>query len=268
MKSIRIGKVEVSRFIVGSNPFSGFSHQTPDMDKRMRHFFTTACIKQTLKDAEAVGITAVIGRADFHVCRMLMEYWDEGGKLRWLAQTCPEVGAPEVSVDRAVAYGASGVHVHGGYVDFLLAQGRIEEAVPVVERIHKAGVAAGLAGHNPEVFRWAEKVKLPVDYYMCSYYNAAHRDKRAEHVSGMSEWFLPEDRKIMTELIQDLSKPVIHYKVMAAGRNDPRDALRFVVRALRPGDAVCVGVYTEKKPDMLAEDVRLFEEALAAEGKA
>jgi hypothetical protein len=33
---------------------------------------------------------------------------------------------------------------------------------------------------------------------------------------------------------------------------------------MRPGDAVCVGVFTRDKPDMLAQDVRLLEAALAA----
>ena len=262
MQTVRIGQSEVSRLIVGSNPFSGFSHQGTEMDRKMTHYYTSARIKQTLTQAEALGINTVIARADHHIVRVLMEYWDEGGRLQWFAQTCPEVGPPELSVDRAAANGALGVHVHGGYVDFLLAQGRIDEVPPVVERIHAAGMGAGIAGHNPDVLRWAEDVGLDVDYYMCSYYNSAHRDRRAEHVSGTSEWFLEEDRETMTALIRNLSRPVIHYKVLAAGRNDAAQALPYAVRSMREGDAVCVGVYTEGKPDMLAEDVRLFEECL------
>jgi hypothetical protein len=112
------------------------------------------------------------------------------------------------------------------------------------------------------VFRWAEE-NLDIDYYMCSYYNAAHRDTNAEHVSGMPEWFLEEDRQAMTALIKGLSRPVVHYKVLAAGRNDPADAFAFVARHLRPTDAVCVGVYPGKNAGMIAEDVRLLEEAMA-----
>ena len=68
----------------------------------------------------------------------------------------------------------------------------------------------------------------------------------------------------MVELIATLSKPAIHYKVLAAGRNDPKEAFAFVAQHLRPQDAVCVGVYPKDNPDMVAEDVRLMEEALAA----
>ena len=263
METVRIGDNEVSRFILGGNPFSGFAHQTEEMGHRMRQYYTPARVKATLVQAESLGINTFIGRTDDHVIGVLTQYWDEGGGIRWFAQTCPELGTPESVVQRAADNGARGVHVHGGYVDFLLAQGRIEEVPAVVDRIHEAGMAAGIAGHNPDVFRWAERAGLPVDYYMCSYYNASHRDEQAELRTGAKEWFLPEDRKIMTELIQGLSRPVIHYKVMAAGRNDPVEAFTCVARAMREGDAVCVGVYTEDKPDMLAEDVRLLEASLA-----
>jgi hypothetical protein len=70
--------------------------------------------------------------------------------------------------------------------------------------------------------------------------------------------FLEKDRRIMTGLIRGLSKPVIHYKVLAAGRNDPEEAFNYTVRRLRPEDAVCVGVFTKDNPGMLREDVMLL----------
>jgi len=70
----------------------------------------------------------------------------------------------------------------------------------------------------------------------------------------------------MVERIATLQRPVIHYKVLAAGRNDPGQGLAFAARHLRPGDAVCVGACTADRPGMLAEDVRLLEEGLRAAG--
>ena len=259
MDRVRLGEQEVSRFLLGSNPFSGFSHQSPETDMRMQRYYTAERIKQTLKEAEAAGVTGMVGRLDAHMCRLMLEYRNEGGSLCWFGQSCPEYGEVGPSLQRALRYDAQGMYVHGGYVDMLLAQDRIEELIPVVDRIHEAGLTAGIAGHNPDVFRWAEKRGLEVDFYMCCYYNSAHRDERAEHVPGQKEWFLEEDRRIMTDLIQDLSRPVIHYKIMAAGRNDPRKAFRYAAQKMRPGDAVCVGVYTEEKPDMVAENVALLE---------
>ena len=57
---------------------------------------------------------------------------------------------------------------------------------------------------------------------------------------------------------------MIHYKILAGARNDPKEAFQYTASKMRDGDAVCVGIYTKDKPEMLAEDVRLLEESLAA----
>jgi len=263
MDTVKLGPLAVSRFILGSNPFSGFSHQGPRRDAEMEHYYTTARIKELLKSAEALGVTAVMGRADRHIIRVLMEYWDEGGKLQWLAQTCPGVGPTLKTVQMAVLGGAKAVHIHGGVMDNCLAKGDMSDPLAGIAKIRQAGLPVGIAGHNPEVFRWAEREKLDLDYYLCSYYNAAHRDKGAEKSPDQPEWFLEEDRRIMAATIRELPRPVIHYKVMAAGRNRPEEALAFAARAMRPTDAVCVGVFPKDRPDMLAEDVRLFGQSWA-----
>jgi hypothetical protein len=259
--SVKIGELSVSRLIIGGNPFSGFSHQGSDRDVAMKHYYTVGRIKETLRQAEQLGINAHMSRADHHVIRYLMEYWDEGGKLIWLAQTCPEVGTMVRGVDNAVAGSASACHIHGGLMDFMFANNKLDEVPEAVDRIRQAGMPAGIAGHNPQVFEWAEE-NLEVDYYACSYYNSAHRDKHAEHISGMPEWFKDEDRQVMARLIQKLSKPVIHYKIMAAGRNDPAEAFDFVARNMRPQDAVCVGIFTKEHPDGMARNLQLLEDAL------
>ena len=266
MDTIQLGLLTISKFIIGGNPFSGFSHQSPERDRQMVRYWTTDRIKQALRQAEELGVTTHFARADRHIIRVLGEYWDEGGKIQWVAQTCTQFASAARAVQVALAGGAAACYLHGGYVDRQFAQGGMDEVAAAVATIRAAGVPAGIAGHNPKVFEWAEG-NLDVDFYMCCYYNSANRDKRAEHVSGMPEWFRAEDRQTMTALIQTLSRPAIHYKVLAAGRNDPKDAFAFVARHLRPQDAVCVGVHTEDNPDMISEDIRLLAEALKDAGK-
>ena len=261
METISLKHLTVSRFILGSNPFSGFSHMDPVMDLTMKRYFTTARIKDLLFKAQAQGVNTLIARTDNHVMRFLLEYWDEGGKLQWFAQTCPEVGEPQKCIQWAAANGARACHLHGGWMDFIYAQERLDEVPPLIEMIHEKGMLAGVAAHNPQVIAWADD-HLDVDYFMCSYYNAAHRDQRAEHVSGMEEWFLDGDRRVMTGLIQRLSRPAIHYKILAAGRNDPAGAFEVAARAMRPDDMVCVGIFDRDQADMLKQDVDLLMEAL------
>ena len=253
-----IGDLRLSRLLLGSNPFSGFSHQGIERDDRMVHYYTVARIKETLFEAERLGITGLVARTDFHVMRMLLEYRDDGGKLQWLAQTCPEVGDAETCVRRAARGGAVACHIHGGVMDHLVAQGRAGEVADAVALIRSMGMKAGIAGHVPAVFEWCEK-HLDVDYYMCCYYNPTPRANDPEHVHGAVEEYREEDRQAMTRLIGGLSRPVIHYKILAAGRNEPEEAFAYCKSKMRPQDLACVGVFTGDDPGMLETDVRIFE---------
>ena len=263
--TVKIGKRSVSRLIIGGNPFSGFSHQSTQRDDQMRHYYTSERIKEALRRAERAGVNTHVGRADHHVMRCLLEYWDEGGTIQWFAQTCPEVGSIMHGVNNGIRGGAVACFLHGGMMDYLLANDQLGEVPGAIEAIRRAGLPAGIAGHDRRVFQWAEQ-NLDVDFYMCSYYNPIPRERGGEHVAGTRERFDPEDRAAMVELIRRLRKPAIHYKVMAAGRNDPKEALEFVARHLRPQDAVCVGVFLGDRPDMTEQNVRLLEEALEAVG--
>jgi len=266
LPTVSIGGLEVSRVIIGGNPFSGFSHQSPRRDDEMRHYYTAERIKEELRRAWEVGVTTNLARADHHIIRVMMEHWDEGGRTRWIAQTCPSLGTAASCARQAIRFGAAACYVHGGQMDFMLANDRTDDARQAVEIVREAGLPAGVAGHNPKVFDWAEE-NLDVDFYMCSYYNPDDRSSHAAHVHGGPERYDPADRDAMTARIAGLSRPVIHYKVFAAGRNDPREALAFVAEHLRPQDAVCVGICSQDHPDMLAEDVALLDEALRAVGK-
>ena len=166
MQYAQIGNHQVSKFILGSNPFSGFSHQSPQTDWDMRHFFSTAKIKDTLREAEALGVNTLIARSDFHVMRMLFEYRDEGGSLQWFAQTCPEVGSHAACIQRAAGYGAKAVHLHGGVMDYQFAQGKLDDVQPALNLIREMGMLAGIAAHTYRVIEWAEE-HLDIDYYLC-----------------------------------------------------------------------------------------------------
>jgi hypothetical protein len=263
LPQVRIGSLSVSRLTIGGNPFSGNSHRGPQADREMRHYYTSERIKATLREAESLGINTLVARADAHICRVLLEYWDEGGTIQWIAQTCPELQSSALSALVAIAAGAKACYIHGGVMDNLVGRGQVDEALAGIEAIKRAGLPAGVAGHDPAVHRWAE-ASVHVDFYMCSYYNSLRRDHNAAYSPHADERFRDEDRRAMVEIIQTLSRPAIHYKIMAAGRNDPREAFSFAAQALRPGDAICVGVYPARKPDMLAENVRLFEECVTA----
>lgn len=261
MDYVEIGGLRVSRFIIGGNPFSGFSHQTIEMNREMVRYFTTARIKETLRNAEALGVNTHLGRADHHIMRVLLEYWDEGGQIQWFAQTCPEVGDVRRGIQNAIDGGAKACYLHGGMMDFLYANGDLDGAPDAIAQIHDAGMPAGIAAHNPEVIAWARD-HLRVDFFMCCHYNIERRDEHAEHRPGSPERYDAEDRDAMMAVVRTLDKPAIHYKVLAAGRNRPEEAFAYLAAHMRANDAVCAGIFPKDKPGMLEEDIALMTQHL------
>jgi hypothetical protein len=257
MDYVRLGQLEISRFIVGCNPFSGFSHQSMETDREMMSYYTTERIKATLRDAERLGVTTHLGRADHHMIRVFLELQDEGFPMKWVAQTCTEFGMPLAGVRKARYTNADAIYIHGGQMDHLIAQRKYSEIHDAINCIHDAGLPAGVAGHTPAVHEWAE-AHLDLDFYMCSYYNPANRAECPSHDPNLNERYLDEDRERMVRFIAHSSRPVIHYKIMAAGRNEPRAAFAYAAQHMRPQDAVCVGVYTKINPTMIAEDIDLL----------
>jgi hypothetical protein len=255
---VAMGRLQVSRLAIGGNMFSGFSHISPAKDMEMTRYYTAARIKATWRQAEAAGVNTFIGRADRHVGRLLREYWDEGGKIQWIAQTASEFGGVQGPISLAADFGASAIYIHGGKMDWLHAAGNMDEALKGVEMIRKAALPAGVASHRPAVLEWAEKQKLDVDFYMCSYYDPAPRTENPMHDPKANETYDTADRDAMVAAIAKLSKPAIHYKVLAGGRTPAAQAFAYVRDHWRTGDAVCVGIYTGDKADMIEENVRLL----------
>lgn len=98
----------------------------------------------------------------------------------------------------------------------------------------------GIGGHDPNTHVRVAEGELGADFHCCSFYNLG--GDRGEH-------YLPEDRDAMTDLARRLELPVIGYKIMAAGRNDPEEAFSYAFSHLKPTDAVCVGVFPKHRPD-------------------
>ncbi len=265
-KTVVLGNVPVSRFILGGNPFGGYAHQTRERDEEMRNWYTMERVKECYRFAEAAGVTTHLGRADEFIMRALREHWNEGGHLTWIAQTCPGVGSITLGVQNAINGKACCCFLHGGEMTYRVANGQTTDLPDAIQRIKDNGMAAGAAGHTTDTIRWAAD-HLDLDFFMTSYYNP---DDRTRHVSRSyqeEEYYGEEHREAMCTLIQQLPKPAIHYKVLAAGRNDPKEAFNCVADAYRPGDAVCVGIFTKENRNMIQEDIDLLEAALRARGK-
>lgn len=248
LPTIDLAGIRVSRLIVGGNPFSGGSHQTAELSREMRDYYTVARIKATLRECEAEGIDTFLGRADNHIQRMLVECWAEGATLQWIAQTCPERASACDNLRQAASTGARIAYLHGGHADRLVEAGDLDLIREVLEVGRDLGLIMGVAGHAPATHEVIAEQELGAQFHCCSFY----------HLGGdRGETYLPEDRDRMLETVQGLRTPVIGYKIMAAGRNDPEEAFAYAFSRLRPTDAVCVGVFPKHRPHEIRQNAEL-----------
>ncbi|HUS80861.1 MAG TPA: hypothetical protein VM283_06305 [Armatimonadota bacterium] len=253
---------EVSRLIIGGNPFSGFSHQSGERDQEMMNYYTVERIKETLRRAESAGINTTIMRSDNHIHRMLREYYNEGGALQWIAQIAGDREAPDwgVAVRRAVAAGAKAAYLHGGVLDACFADRDAGGFAKLVDVMHEGGVPVGTAGHSSEAHLWAHELDLPLDFHVVCFYNCGSLH------DGKGEKFKPEDPPHAVAAIREINKPCIGYKIMAAGRVEPREAFEYAFANIKPGDCVNVGIYRGDRDNMVEDNVALVEDILGGSG--
>ena len=114
LPAIRLGKLEVSRLILGSNPFFGFAHKEGGLAQEMKDYYTDERICEVMDAAAREGITAVAAPPYPRWIRLFGRYLKNGGKLRiWIAQPDGRPQAIKSQISAAVKGAARAVFVQG-----------------------------------------------------------------------------------------------------------------------------------------------------------
>ena len=251
---VPLGKTQITRLVIGGNPFSGNSHVSPQMDAEMMDFFTCNKIKETLFHAMDCGINAVQLRGDKHIIRTLREFRAEGGNLHWIAQTIPEALSFEANVQQMAAAGAVAIYHHGTVTDALFKEKNYNEITRRLRIIRKTGLPVGLGTHIPQVMEYAEDHRWDFDFYMSCVYNISRVDRVSSAITGKAneeEPFFEEDIPVMYKAIRSVPKPCIAFKILGATRrcqNQETVKAAFIeaYKNIKAVDMVNVGVYPKK----------------------
>jgi len=243
LPKIKLGTLEVSRLILGSNPFFGFAHGNPQAGPdEMKQWYTSERIMAVMDEAAEHGITAVWTPCYEHWIRLWNKYQDRGGKLKiWIAQ--PDRLPMKKEIAAAVKNGSKAVCVQGCRVDDEVKKGRFDVLRDWVEYIKSFGLPAGIATHRPDTHLMAEEKGLPTDFYHQCLYQPENYSEKC--------------RDMAMTTIKKLDKPVVGYKVLAAGRIPPKVAFAHAFKHLRRKDGICVGVFPKDNPDEIVEDAAL-----------
>jgi len=247
LPTMQIGDHAVTRLIVGSNPFTGKSHMTPETDADMKAYFTEEQAFAMLRRCEEAGINAVQSRGSFPIMELIRKYRESGGNLLWLATSGKNLTTFDEELDAMMVCQPAAVCIHGELADELYMTGMLDRLEGLLDKIRRKNVPCGICAHFPEVLAWAEEKGLQPDYYMASLYNLSQPD-RSQDVNPTGERFEDSDIPKMYSVIRQLSAPTIALKILGAGRrcNDQAQVKAAFAEAfanIKPEDGVLVGMF-------------------------
>jgi len=266
LPTVRWGKYEITRILLGHNPIKNMSHFSPELDREMREWFADdgAHAGQLFRRCEELGInTCQVGAEKME--EILRGHYAAGGKIQWIATfySPPGEGKEELTRILKMRPAPIGAQHWGDISDRLMKQGQIEKARDTLKMLRDAGLLVGLGSHNHEVVDYAESKGWDVDFYQCSFYRA----HAGLNPPRRGEFYEEESRQAMAKTIAAVSKPCIAFKVLGANRHcassvDVEKALAFAFKSIKPTDVVLLGMW-QKYKDQAAENVAIVKKILA-----
>jgi len=257
---VRFGAAEISRLVVGCNPFYGFAHFNNILATVMSEYYTAERVCDVLHQCARFGINAYnyvnLGRAPQDLDR----FQAEGGTMHLIVQGIGDP-APLHAARKPLA-----MYHHGGRTDRALQEGRIAEVRDWCKRVRDLGCMAGVGTHKPEVIELVEEQGWDVDFYAGCVYNLTRTaDELRKALNGElpempGEVYLQSDPPRMYAVLRKTRKPCFAYKIMAAGRISDRgadDAFKMAFESLKPGDGVFVGMFPRVKDEVRENAARV-----------
>jgi len=260
---VTIAGHSIPRMIIGCNPIGGWSHQVRALTEAMLDYFNLENTIKFLRDCERAGLTLYISPWNDKSLKALRTLWAEGSKMRtyFLGELDGQGRLSREIMDyKPLFY----VH-HGNVTDTLFRLGRQERVHDFCKKVHdELQIPTGVSAHNPDCIKYIEDKGWEVDLYQCCFYYVTRpkQEIRAKLGTAMlGEPFLETDREEMVKVIQQVKKPCLAFKILAAGwlcDNDAtvEDAFRYAFTKIKKTDAVIVGMWPKFK-DQITQNVRL-----------
>lgn len=243
-----VGGVSVSRMIIGTNWFLGFSHTTAAKDEyiktHIQHRDKIADILEVYLKSGVDTIMGLIQRPALH--EGIQEAQQRTGKKLIVVSTPgipvnPDTpkkgfgGEAEQIFDEEKRLGATFCFPHQGTTDALVDRctRTIRHMDQLSKMVRDRGMIPGLSTHMPESIIYADESGADVETYICLYNSMG--------------FLMQVEVDWIQRVILGAKKPVMTIKPMAAGQLRPFQAFNFVWNTLRPQDMVTVGTMSPRE---------------------
>jgi len=242
--------ISLSRMIVGTNWFLGYSHRSAAKDKFIREYQTRDNVAEILTVFFESGINTVMGMPTPMLSEAIKIAEDRAGREGILILTPgfeltphgPAPGSPEKAFDEAKQLGATFCFPHTSVTDRLVdsLSGEIRSYPDLARMIREREMVPGLSTHLPQSISFTDAHDYDVAAYI-QIYNAAG-------------FLMPVEVDWVMRVIKNAKRPVMTIKAMAAGKLLPAVGLAFSWSTIREQDMVAVGTTT---PDEAREVIEI-----------
>jgi hypothetical protein len=244
--------LSVSRLLIGTNWFLGFSHTSKAQDEFIKARQSREKIAEILQVFLAAGVDTIYGvRPESPHLEAAIEDAQQAvgrGMIKMgtphldLSGTDAAADANARTLDAFAEIGCKVCLPHQATTDALMDKRSrtIRQMDTYVEMIRRREMIPGLSTHMPETIPYADESGLDVATYI-QIYNPVGFLMQVE-----VDW--------VHRIIQKAKKPVINIKPLAAGRVLPLVGLAFSWATLRDQDMVCIGCLTA---DEAREDIEI-----------
>jgi len=242
---IKFGNAEISRLIIGCNPFYGYSHFNRTYSTVMREYYSAERVCDVLHQANRFGINA---HNMFPGGRGIDDYERfvaEGGKMHLIMQGVGEL------TDFIKKHKPLSVYHHGGQTDTAFQNGQPEKVRDWTKKMRDLGIMVGVGSHRPEVIERIESEAWDIDFYACCVYNVSRTEDEWRKLLGGELMEMPRDCYVqsdpprMFKTIRSVAKPCFAFKILAAGRatGDVEERFRRAFASIKPTDGIFVGMF-------------------------
>jgi len=245
-----VGGISLSRMVVGTNWFLGFSHQSAAKNDFLVNFQTSNKIADVLTVFLEAGVDTVLGPTHPLLIRAIEEAQQRAGRKLIVVLTPafdlesggPVEQQPEAVISECKRLGATICMPHQMVTDSLLDRKTrsIRGIEKITSLIRQYEMVPALSTHLPETIVFCDENNYDVETYL-QIYNAAG-------------FMMPLEVEWTHSIIADAHKPVTTIKPLAAGRLTPMIGLCFAWTTLRQQDLVTIGTTT---PDEAKEVIEL-----------
>ena len=268
LPTIKLGRHDVTRLIIGGNPIYGYSHFNKILSAQMSAWHTPERVIELLKRCEKAGVNTWQNSYAERTLDDLDKYRAAGGTMNWLCLGKPDWDRFPDRIEDAAKRKPIGIAPHGALAERLHREDKLNVLTDLLKRIRGTGVLVGLSAHNPALIELAEEKKWDVDYYMCCLYYLTRSRKEFQQILGndlpLGEIYLPSDPPRMLKVVQAAKKPCLVYKVLAAGRRigspaEVRACFTTALTGIKSSDALIVGMF-QQFGDQVGENAALVRE--------